>query len=169
MKKLMTLAILLVCTFANAQKYGWINSPELLDVMPEKKKANATLDSMYKAEENILKILEADYTKLATEYSDKKKKGPIPPDEEKRYAENLGRIENALYDRQNTAEQEIKKKEQALIMPILDKINKAIQEVGKANGYQYIFDISLGNVIYYPEGDNVLKLVKKQLGLPVMD
>ena len=56
-------------------------------------------------------------------------------------------------------------KEQELIEPILTKAKKAIEEVAKENGYTYIFDTSIGAVLYWEEGDNVLNLVKKKLKL----
>jgi outer membrane protein len=43
---------------------------------------------------------------------------------------------------------------------------KAIEQVAKENGYTYIFDTSVGAVLYWEESDNVLSLVKKKLNLP---
>jgi outer membrane protein len=56
--------------------------------------------------------------------------------------------------------------EQDLINPIIEKAKKAIEQVAKENGYTYIFDTSVGAVLYWEESDNVLSLVKKKLNLP---
>jgi outer membrane protein len=171
MKKLAIIALIALSALTvNAQvkaKYGWINSSELLDIMPERKKAAVTIDSMVKAEESIIKILNDDYEakakKLAAE-------GPkMTPDQLARAKDELGKIEDAIYMQTQGARDKVQKKEQELLNPILDKVSNAIKEVGKENGYTYIFDISLGQILVYPDTENVLKLVKKKLGLPVMD
>lgn len=171
MKKIIALAVFAACTITlNAQtklKLGWVNSTELLEVMPEKKKAAASLDSMVKAEESVLKLLEDDYKRVTDNLN--KKGATMPPDELKRAQEELGKIEDALYSQMQLSQDKVQQREKDLINPILDKIANAIKEVGKENGYNYIFDVSLQQVLVYPDGDNVLKLVKKKLGIPVMD
>ena len=49
--------------------------------------------------------------------------------------------------------------------PIMDKITAAIEEVAKENGYTYIFDGSVGFVLYADETTDVSDLVKGKLGL----
>ena len=73
-------------------------------------------------------------------------------------------------DAKRRAEQEvvdkITKKRNEILKPIIDKVNGAIQEVGKENGYAMIFDSSLYNFILSAEdSDDVTPLVKKKLGL----
>jgi len=171
MKKFIALAAILAFSInLNAQaklKFGWINSTELLEVMPEKKKASAKVDSMVAVEENILKMLNNDYSKAVDKLN--KTGGTMTPDQLRKAQEELGKIEDALYMQQQSAQEKVTKAEKELIDPLLDKIFNAIKEVGNENGYTYIFDISLQQVIVYPEGDNVLKLVKKKLGIPVME
>jgi outer membrane protein len=49
------------------------------------------------------------------------------------------------------------------MQPIMDKARKAIEAVGKENGYQYIYDAA--GLLYAQDSDNVLPLVKAKLGL----
>lgn len=171
MKKLAIIALLALSALnVNAQvkaKYGWINSSELLDIMPERKKAAVSIDSMVKAEESIIKILNDDYEsklkKLNTEAA------KMTPDQLARAKDELAKIEDAIYMQTQGARDKVQKKEQELLNPLLDKVSTAIKDVAKENGYTYVFDISLGQVLVYPDGDNMIKLVKKKLGLPVMD
>lgn len=171
MKKLAIVVLFAVSALSlNAQvkaKYGWVNSAELLDIMPDKKKAAATIDSMVKAEEGIIKILNDEYEKKAKKLSTTG--GTMTPDQLAKAQDELAKIEDAIYLQTQSSRDKVSTKEKDLINPILDKVANAIKEVGKENGYTYIFDISLGQVIVYPESDNILKLVKKKLGLPVMD
>ena len=171
MKKLAIVVLLAASALSlNAQvkaKYGWVNSAELLDIMPEKKKAAATIDSLVKGEEGIIKILNDEYDKKAKKLSTTG--GTMTPDQLAKAQDELAKIEDAIYLQTQSSRDKVSSKEKDLINPILDKVANAIKEVGKENGYTYIFDISLGQVIVYPESDNILKLVKKKLGLPVMD
>lgn len=171
MKKIIALAAFAAFTISlNAQtklKLGWVNSGELLEVMPEKKKAAATIDSMVKAEESILKLLEDEYKRAGDKLN--KEGSTMTPEQLKKAQDEFAKIEDALYVQMQTSQDKVSQKEKDLINPILDRIANAIKEVGKENGYNYIFDVSLQQVIVYPEGDNVLKLVKKKLGIPVMD
>lgn len=171
MKKLIiAIALLAAGTTAQAQtklKFGWINSTELLDVMPEKKKAAATLDSLVKVEENIIKLLNDAYEKKAKDIEMNGSK--MTPENLKKAEDELNKIEEGIYIQTQTSRDKISTKEKELVDPILDKISETIKTVGKEEGYTYIFDISLNQLLVYPDGDNVLKSVKKKLGLPVMD
>ena len=171
MKKLIiAIALFAAGTTAQAQtnlKFGWINSTELLDVMPEKKKAAATLDSLVKVEENIIKLLNDAYEKKAKDIEMNGSK--MTPENLKKAEDELNKIEEGIYIQTQTSRDKISTKEKELVDPILDKISETIKTVGKEEGYTYIFDISLNQLLVYPDGDNVLKSVKKKLGLPVMD
>ena len=52
-----------------------------------------------------------------------------------------------------------------MLKPIVDRAKKAIEEVGKENGYTYIFDAGVGAVLYSQDSDDIMPLVKKKLGL----
>ncbi len=40
------------------------------------------------------------------------------------------------------------KKEVELLQPVYEKINAAIKKIGQAEGYQYIFDVVAGNILF---------------------
>ena len=56
-------------------------------------------------------------------------------------------------------------KEQELLEPILTKARNAIEDVAKEERFTYIFDSSMGSILYVDESENVLSLVRKKLGL----
>ena len=63
-----------------------------------------------------------------------------------------------------TAEQDIQKKQQELLLPVHEKMVKAIKTVGEREGYTYIFDSAA--MQYIAEGANdVMPAVKKELGI----
>src|SRR5207248_10777542 len=62
-----------------------------------------------------------------------------------------------------TMQQMIGEKQQALLTPIRNKALENIKAVAKDNGYNYILDAA--SLIISPPGDDILPLVKKRLGL----
>jgi outer membrane protein len=63
------------------------------------------------------------------------------------------------------AEEKVAKKRQALYQPIVEKINTAIKELAKEQGYTYIFDSSAGVLLFAEESDNLIEPLKKKLGI----
>jgi len=65
------------------------------------------------------------------------------------------------------SQSDYQKRQQELFQPVLQKAQKAIQEVGKENGLLYILDSAQGLLLYLPEDEsfNILPLVKKKLGI----
>ena len=70
-----------------------------------------------------------------------------------------------IQDFQQTAQESIQSKKQEIYGPILKKAEDAIKEIAKEKSYSYIFDTSLGSVIYAQESDNIMPLVKTKLGI----
>jgi outer membrane protein len=58
----------------------------------------------------------------------------------------------------------IGQRRQALLAPVISKLNTVIVEVGKENGYSFIFDVSSGSMLYVTESDDVSPLVAAKLG-----
>jgi len=169
MKQFITLAILastMIWNPAMAQKsnkFGHINSAELLGLMPERKAAAAKMDSITKDVEKQLQEMMTEYRAKQEKYSSEAPKLSelIKKDKEEELTSLGTRIQNF----QQQAQQSLEQQEQALIEPIVNKAKKAIEQVAKENGYTYIFDTSAGSLLFWEESDNVLASVKKKLNL----
>ena len=67
---------------------------------------------------------------------------------------------------QGIAQQELEGQRNNLLRPILERANNAVQTVAEENGFIYVFDLSLGNPIYFSdESVDILPMVKEKLGL----
>lgn len=66
---------------------------------------------------------------------------------------------------QASADEDLNSKQAELFNPIIEKVKNAITEVAKENNYNYILDVGTGAVLFYDNGDDVLPLVKKKLGI----
>jgi len=166
MKILSSLFVLLFCVAAfsvEAQKLGHINSSDLLDLMPEVKKADSTLQVYQKQLENQNSSMISAYQAMLKAYQDSSK---IWNDIVSEYRQNeISQMEQNIQDFQQTAQDKFGSKKDELYSPILKKADDAIKAVAKANGYAYVFDTSDGSILYSWDSDDLMPLVKKQLGI----
>jgi outer membrane protein len=79
--------------------------------------------------------------------------------------QELQDMQTRIQDFQQSAQENIRKKEAELLKPIIEKAKGAIAQVAKEGGYSYIMDSSVAGFLYKPDGDNVLAQVKKKLGI----
>jgi outer membrane protein len=146
-----------------SQKFGYINSAELLKIMPDAKKADATLNSYVQGLEKQFGTLQTDYKNKITEFQAQEKTMVDAVKQTKIKA--ITDLEQQMQQSQAAAQQQIAQKREQLFKPILDKAERAIKTVGKENNYDYIFDTSSGSFIYANEGHNVMPLVKSKLNI----
>jgi outer membrane protein len=67
---------------------------------------------------------------------------------------------------QQTAGQELQRTQESLLAPIMEKLQAAIKAVGAEGGYTFIYDMSMGVVLYTGVGaEDVTPLVKAKLGI----
>ena len=163
MKKLIVAAVFALGIFnASAQnKLGYINTDELIGVMPEAEKADAELKE-YQAYlgqqgQDMMKLLGE---KDSLFVRDSAKLSPTMKDIKRK---ELIELYQKVQGWQTTAQEMYQQEAQKKIAPIRNKAMDAIRVVAKENGYSYIFDMN--SVIVAPPGDDVIGLVKKKMGI----
>lgn len=169
MNKLNTYLLLVLCLFAtlavSAQKFGYINSQQLIQQIPQVKEANAELETLQKQYENQMQnkatALQTKYQALAR----KQEQGEISPKQFETESATLEQERMEVAKFQQEIQQNLSTKSEDLLKPIRDRINDAINEVAKENGYTYIFDMSVGVLLYAEESTDVGALVKAKLGI----
>ena len=171
MKKLTILFVALIALAASsyaqkANKFGYLNSAELLSLMPEKVKADSVIDK-YGADLDALgQQMYAEYQKKATDEKTKVEKKLLSDEQAEIIGKELADMEKRIQDFQQTSQQKVQDKQDKTYAPILQKVNEAIKSVAKTNGYTYIFDTAAGSLLYVDETDNILPLLKAYLKLP---
>ncbi len=166
MKKLLLTICLLTAGIitSNAQiKLGYINSYELLSIMPESATMQSDLQSYAKGLEGTLEAMQAEYEKKVTDYQQNEVSYTDLVKQDKII--EIENLQKRILEFQQSAQQEINEKEQAMMSPIIEKARKAIQQVAEEGNYVYIFDAKDGNIIHADESQNILPLVKAKLGL----
>lgn len=152
-----------------ATKIGYTNVDFIVEAHPDSKKIQNEIE-ITKAQ--LDKALQDKYTEFQGKL-DVYNKGAstmadvLRADKEK----ELQNLQTSIQDLQRNSEQSLQQKLQKLMAPLMDKINTAIQEVGKANNYLYIMNSDAGPgttpVLLYvgSEENNVTELVLKQMGV----
>ena len=162
------LALLIGITAASAQaqpKYGHMNLGNLLESMPETKKANEMLkvfaDSLSAKDEAMTKAFQEAYAQLEKEYN----AGQLTFVQAQQRQAELQKQQEDIQKFEQEAQQSVAAKREELLKPILTKVEDAVKAVAKENGYLMIFDTSSGAMLFANETDDVVALVKKKLGL----
>ncbi|MDO6392398.1 OmpH family outer membrane protein [Pontibacter sp. BT731] len=148
-------------TNEQATKIGYANVEEILSKMPERA-------SMQKELEVYGQKLQEQFASKETEYNTKMQayqKGASTMDKVVREDKEreLMNLEQSIQKFQYDAQMSIRDKEQSLIQPVLVKIENAIKEVAKENGYLYI--LSEQAILEGPESGSINNLVFKKLGV----
>ena len=173
MKKILLIAGLTgLSFFVNAQdkplKIGYTNVDYLIASMPESKTIESELKTF---KEQLDKQLELKVKEFREKY-DAYEKGAammtevVRADKEKQLQDLNGQIEAF----QKNAEQSLQEKQQKLMKPVLERIQKAIDEVAVENSFTYVLssDGAMGQVpiiLYGQDNLNVSDLVLKKMGI----
>ena len=144
------------------QKYGHINSNEVVQGMPEFKQMTASVDKRKKDAQTKVQVMYDSYqTKLkeVNQYGASMMEAVLQ--ERKK---ELDSLQKAIQTYEQTASAEIQDYQDKLLKPLNDKYLKIVATVAKENGYTYIFDVASGTVAYYPEtAGDITDLVKKKM------
>ncbi len=163
--KLLLVVIAVVASssaFGQELKFGHINIQKLVTELPDKLAADKKLQNEAKKLEDNLKVMNEELDTKYTDYMQKRDTLPelIRATKEKEIQEISERLKNF----QMLAQQNLQQQEQQLLQPVIEKVQKAIDQVGSENGFIYIFDISSRVVIYHSDqSKDVEELVKAKL------
>ena len=168
MKKMKKLLILsMICLFTinsySQNKLGYIDSQELLILMPERKTAEEEVQTFAKSLESQLQAMTAEYQQSVQEYQTNESNYTDLVKQDK--VTEITGLEQRIQSFQQNAQQALQAKEQELLEPILQKARTAIEDVASEGSYTYIFDKSVGSILFAKESENILQLVKKKLNL----
>lgn len=157
----------MLCLFAvnsySQNKLGYIDSQELLLLMPERKTAEEEVQTFAKSLESQLQAMTAEYQQSVQEYQSNESTYTDLVKQDK--VTEITGLEQRIQSFQQNAQQALQAKEQELLEPILQKARTAIENVASEGNYTYIFDKSVGSILFAKESENILQLVKKKLNL----
>lgn len=125
-----------------AQKFGHINSQEIMSQMPEFIKARGDIEAQAKQYENDLKSMQDELTRKSDEYE--KGKSTMNATAQQQKEQELQQLYQKIQQAYQDNQQALAQKQQELMQPITTKLVNAIKAVGDKGGYVYIMDLSAG-------------------------
>ena len=143
MKKIVLIAVAaFVSLAASAQnlKFGYVDFAELVQLMPEMDQARATLEENSKANEEILMSMYEEYQKKGQEYQ--QKAATWTPAIRESKEKELMDIQTRLEQTQQNLQMEIQQLQNQLQAPVVEKAQKAVEELAKAKGVAGVFEKS---------------------------
>jgi outer membrane protein len=150
---------------AQNMKFGHVNSEELVQALPEFDSATVKLENFRKELINALELMTVELNNKSDTYN---KESKNLSESVKQFKEQeLMDINRRIQEFQTNAQTQLQDKQMELFQPIYKKVDKAIKDVGKENGFIYLFDVAKGQLLYFDEtkSTNVLPLAKAKLGL----
>ncbi len=159
-------AICAICGFttANAQKFGHVNSQEIIQVMPEFTKARTDIEALTKQYEADLQSMQEELKKKSEAYE--KEQATLPANIKQRREQELQEMYQKIQQSYEDNRQALAKEQSEKMQAITTKVLDAIKAVGQAGGYVYIMDLS-GGIPYISTtlSTDVTPQVKAKLGL----
>ena len=163
----LTLAVALMLSASSlfAQKFGRINSQEILLAMPETKEMETNMQAYGKDLQDNLETITVEFNQ---KYLDFQKNFDTYSDAVKQLKQKeLTDLQTRYEQFQQVAAQDIQKKQMELLEPIRKKAVDAINEVAKAGGYIVVFDMMGNSLAYIDESatTDISGEVKAKLGV----
>ncbi|MFT2009188.1 OmpH family outer membrane protein [Pontibacter sp. 13R65] len=142
-------------------KIGYTNVEYILLQLPESRQIESELKTHSTQLENQLKTKYSEYeTKLAALEKGASTMDKVVRDDKERELMNM---QNSIQEFQRNAQASLQQKEKSLVDPVINKIDQAIKDVAKENGYTWV--ISNQALLSGPEDGDISPLVLRKLGV----
>ena len=164
MKKLLIMLLMCAPMAAFAQKFGHVNSQEIVQAMPEFTKARTDIEALTKQYEADLKSMQEELQKKSEAYE--KEQATLPANVKQRREQELQEMYQKIQQSYQDNQQALAKEQSEKMQAITSKVLAAIKEVGQAGGFVYIMDLTGGIPYISPTlSTDVTAQVKAKLGL----
>jgi outer membrane protein len=148
MKKILAIAAMALLTLAaSAQKLGRVNFTELYQLAPEADAARDQINAMSNEAQETFNTMVEEYQTKMNQYQQKNATWTAAIKDAKE--KELVDIQNRIQDFQQSISQELQQKQAELMNPIMEKAQKAVQDLAKAQGIVAVFDS--GSALYFDE------------------
>ena len=167
MKRILVFTLALMPLMLLAQvRIGIVNSKQLFDLMPEKAAAEAQLkviSDRYHAEHNML---QDEFDKKYADYQTIAADASVPETIKERRIQELQEGDKKLREFEQRAADDLATRREALTRPITDKVQDAINTVGRQGAFDLVLDTAVTPVAYTgPATIDITPMVKAILGL----
>ena len=164
MKKIIVSMLLLLPfgLIAQEMKIAIVNQAEIFNLLPETSALESEIATLQQTAQKEMKSMEDEYLR---KYSDLQSQNETLTENIKKLRlQELEDIQARMQNFAASAQENMEKRQEELLMPIREKIQKAVTSVGEENGYTYILN---PQVVLY-KGNSAIdatEKVKAKLGL----
>ena len=157
-------AVLPLFAMAQTVKLGYINSQEVMMMMPE---VNDVEKQLAEFNEKNMKYLQDMEKEIQDKYAKYEQEKDNMTDAIRRVQEEeLMGLQQRLQTTYQALQQEAQKKQTELIQPLQEKLRVAIENVSKKQGLTMVYDMMSGAILYKSEAAiDITPAVKKELGI----
>lgn len=145
-----------------APKFGHVNSQDLIISMPEMDSAQVKLQAYQKELESTLESLNVEFNKKYQAYQNEEK--TLTDLIKQTRMNELQDYSKRIQDFEQSAQQEMQKKQNELYQPVIAKAKKAIEDYGKENGFTMIYE---STVLQYMSAEviDILPALRTKMGI----
>ena len=150
--------------FAQSQKFGFVNAAEVMQQMPEFSKAQTELQTLQKQYADEYERMRTELEKKGAEYE--QVKDSLPASIVQRRERDLQELITRMQEYEQASYQNLQQAQQQKLAEVNNKLQQAIQAVGREGGYICVFDVASG-IPYISETlcENLDAKVKAKLGI----
>jgi outer membrane protein len=161
---ILMVALLPLMAMAQTVKLGYINSQEVMMMMPE---VNDVEKQLAEFNEKNMKYLQDMEKEIQDKYAKYEQEKDNMTDAIRRVQEEeLMGLQQRLQTTYQALQQEAQKKQAELIQPLQEKLRNAIESVSKKQGLTMVYDMMSGAILYKSEAAiDITPAVKKELGI----
>ena len=166
MKKLLLGAVMafgILSASAQSTKIGYINTDELMSLMPEAAKINTDLNEYQVSLQQQGQTLQIEADKKRDQYF--KDSLTLSASMKEIRRDELVKLYTRLQNYEQEMQEKAQQYAQSKIGPVRIKALDAIKAVAKEKGYTYVLDEATSALLVMPPGDDLLPAVKTKLGI----
>ena len=164
MKKILFVLMMLAPVAVFAQKFGHVNSQEIIQAMPEFNTAKSEIEKLTQQYEADLKSMQEELQKKGEAFE--KEQATLPENIKTRREQELNDLYQRIQQTYQDNQQALAKAQQEKMAAITNKVVDAIKSVGQEGGYVYIMEMGAGiPYISTTLSTDVTAQVKTKLGL----
>lgn len=130
---------------AQAQKIGYLDSRRVLAEAPGAQQARTQIEAEMQKFQAQIQALEDSVGKMLADYQ--QKSVTMSPDARTKREQEITQARNQLQQQAAQIEQQAAQKQNELMQPVMDVVEKAIEDVRREGGYAIIFDLGPGAIV----------------------
>lgn len=153
------------CLAASAQQFGYINSQELISIMPERASVETQLTAYSTELQEQLEAIQVEFNNKLNDYQNAS--SSMSDSVRALKEKELQDLQSRFQEFQSIAQQDLQKKQNELMQPILAKASEVVDKVSKSKNLVATFDLAAGAIIYQDTTAmvNILPMAKAELGI----